>query len=336
MRRSPRVRGVRHLQQDDQQGPDPAARPTAATPPRRPPGPTSGRAGRRRARCATRGWMTAMRPTLQPGIFAVGTRSHHHLHFDVAPDAPAPEVLGALQRIREHATTIAGVNIVVGLGSELCARIAPRWLPEGVGPFETLEGPDGTCIPADQHDLWVWLHSAQPDAVFDVALATDECLQGVATVAVERPCFTYQASRDLTGFGRHREPPVTGHRAGRRPEAGLRRQQRRAVQHWVRPRPSRRSTTRRRTSDRPQPVDRRGDPRDRAFRAPSAGSRSTTTYRDPDLPAVGRLRRRARARARVRGLQPDVDRLASRWNAWSASATGCASPHRHPSCHASA
>jgi putative iron-dependent peroxidase len=151
--------------------------------------------------------MTAMRPTLQPGIFAVGTRSHHHLHFDVDPEAPAPEVLGALQRIREHATTIAGVNVVVGLGSELCARIAPDRLPEGVGPFETLVGPDGCAIPGDQHDLWVWLHSAQPDAVFDVALATNRCLQGVATVAVERPCFTYQTSRDLTGFEDGTENP---------------------------------------------------------------------------------------------------------------------------------
>jgi len=148
-----------------------------------------------------------MRPTLQPGIFAVGTRSHHHLHFDVDPEAPAPEVLGALRRIREHATTIAGVNVVVGLGSELCARIAPDRLPEGVGPFETLVGPDGCTIPGDQHDLWVWLHSALPDAVFDVALATNRCLEGVATVAVERPCFTYQTSRDLTGFEDGTENP---------------------------------------------------------------------------------------------------------------------------------
>ena len=153
--------------------------------------------------------MCAMSPTPQPGIFAVGTRSHHHLQLDVAPDADPRALLGALRDVRELATTVAGVNLVIGFGSELCQRVASRWLPADVTPFATIEGADGVTIPADQHDLWVWLHSSGPDGVFDLARHADAALRGLATVATEQPSFTYQDSRDLTGFEDGTEnPPV--------------------------------------------------------------------------------------------------------------------------------
>lgn len=64
-------------------------------------------------------------------------------------------------------------------------------------------------IPADQHDLWIWLHSYGPDAVFDAAHRAAADLRGLATVVAEQPTFTYQASRDLTGFEDGTEnPPV--------------------------------------------------------------------------------------------------------------------------------
>lgn len=148
-----------------------------------------------------------MRLLPQPGIFAVGTRSHHHLQLDVSADADPGELLGALREIREQATTVAGVNLVIGFGSELCARVAPEWLPAGLQPFATIQGVDEVTIPGAQHDLWVWLHSSGPDAVFDIARHIETSLRGMATVAAEQPCFTYQASRDLTGFEDGTENP---------------------------------------------------------------------------------------------------------------------------------
>lgn len=153
--------------------------------------------------------MAAMRALPQPGIFAVGTRSHHHLQLDVVPGVDPQELLGALRAVREQATTVAGVNLVIGFGSELCRHVAPAWLPADARPFTTLTGVDGVTIPAAQHDLWVWLHSSGPDAVFDLARHVDVSLRGMATVAAEQPSFTYQASRDLTGFEDGTEnPPV--------------------------------------------------------------------------------------------------------------------------------
>jgi porphyrinogen peroxidase len=150
-----------------------------------------------------------MRPTPQPGIFAVGTRSHHHLQLDAAPAADAGALLDALRSIREQATTVGGVNLVIGFGSELCARVAPDWLPDGVAPFRSITGVDGVAIPAAQHDLWIWLHSHGPDAVFDLARRVDVALRGLASVVTEWPAFTYLASQDLTGFEDGTEnPPV--------------------------------------------------------------------------------------------------------------------------------
>jgi len=149
------------------------------------------------------------RTTPQPGIFAVGTRSHHQLQLDVDAGADPAEVFAALRAIRAAVTTVAGVNVVVGLGSRLCRQVAPAALPADVGPFEDLDGTGGVRIPADQHDLWVWLHSHGPDAVFDAARRAQASLAGLATVADEAPTFAYQASRDLTGFEDGTEnPPI--------------------------------------------------------------------------------------------------------------------------------
>jgi putative iron-dependent peroxidase len=128
-----------------------------------------------------------MRPTPQPGIFAVGTRAHHHLEFDVVEGADLDALMSALQGGREHATTVAGVNVVIGLGRDLCSQLAPEWLPAAVEPFETIRGTDNVVIPGDQHDLWIWLHSFGPDGVFDLARRAGAALRGLATVVREQP-----------------------------------------------------------------------------------------------------------------------------------------------------
>lgn len=145
----------------------------------------------------------------QHGIFALGTRSHHHLQLDVADGVDADALLHALGAMRDLVTTIAGVNIVVGLGADLCGRILPQHLPADVVPFEPVTGPgdDPVTMPADQHDLWVWLHANGPDSTFDMARLVMQQLDGLALLAREQPAFTYKASRDLTGFEDGTENP---------------------------------------------------------------------------------------------------------------------------------
>jgi putative iron-dependent peroxidase len=137
-------------------------------------------------------------PQPQPGVFALGTRSHHHLELDLVGDRVG---LGpALAAIGEATTSVAGVNVVVGLGPSL---------HPGVDAFEPIVGPDGFTMPATQHDLWLWLHGGGPDGCFDLARLSAIALAGVAEVRSEQISFAYGPSRDLSGFEDGTEnPPV--------------------------------------------------------------------------------------------------------------------------------
>lgn len=139
-------------------------------------------------------------PTPQPGIFALGTRCHHHLELDVAPGVEPDALTGALARLLEPGVVPGAANVVLGFGASTWARIAPAHAPADLGPFVELVGRDGHRAPATQHDVWAWVHGAGPDEVLDCALAVTAALAGVAGLAAETPSFVYHDSRDLTGF----------------------------------------------------------------------------------------------------------------------------------------
>ncbi|MCU1458302.1 MAG: hypothetical protein JWL73_2394 [Actinomycetia bacterium] len=144
----------------------------------------------------------------QPGIFALGTRSHHHLEFDVLPDVAPTEVVAALRGLREPSVTAGGDNIIVGFGADLWRRIAPAESPDALVPFAGVQG-DGRSMPATQHDVWIWVHGTGPDVLLDTARAVGRSLAPVAVLALEQPAFVYRDSRDLTGFVDGTEnPPV--------------------------------------------------------------------------------------------------------------------------------
>ena len=141
----------------------------------------------------------------QPGIFAIGTRSHHHLQFTMTGDPDL--VVPAIHRVREAANTVAGVNVVAGFGRSLWRRVAPDHVPRDLADFDDVEGVDGFVIPAAQRDLWLWLHGATPDAVFTIARLAGRELASCAVVVAEQPSFTFRSSQDLTGFEDGTENP---------------------------------------------------------------------------------------------------------------------------------
>jgi putative iron-dependent peroxidase len=138
--------------------------------------------------------------TAQPGIFALGTRSHYHLELDWRPGGEVGDLLDALRALRAPAVTSGGTNVVVGFGARLWPVIAPPGAQVALRPFEPLQGLDHKHAPATQHDLWVWIHGTGVDTVLDVARAVVFALAPVADVALEQACFVYKDSRDLTGF----------------------------------------------------------------------------------------------------------------------------------------
>jgi putative iron-dependent peroxidase len=151
--------------------------------------------------------------TPQPGIFALGHRSLHHLQLDLEPDAQAGDVREAIARIGDLSTVAFGVSMVVGFAADVWDRVAPGAAP-ALGRFETRLGAEGSAIVGAQHDLWCFLQASAPDTVFDAARLVQKELDGLATVAAEWPSFTYRGGRDMTGFEDGTENPPFAALAG--------------------------------------------------------------------------------------------------------------------------
>jgi len=137
-------------------------------------------------------------PHPQPGIFALGTRSHHFLEFDLREGSSADALMAKVSTLREPHTTTAGANLVLGFSPDLWREVGP--VPDGVHPFRTIQGAAGYEMPATQHDLWLWAAASSTDVAFDVARASAAALAPVASVATEVVGFAYRDSRDLSGF----------------------------------------------------------------------------------------------------------------------------------------
>lgn len=146
--------------------------------------------------------------TPQAGIFALGTRTHHHLEFDLRPDADPDAVRAALARMNGPNVTAGGNNIVIGFGAGLWGDLCTS-PPRDLGDFEQIDGLHDHSAPSTQHDIWVWIHGTGTDAVLDTADAINETFDAVARLVDETECFVYHDSRDLTGFidGTENPPP---------------------------------------------------------------------------------------------------------------------------------
>lgn len=152
--------------------------------------------------------MWVMSATPQPGIFAIGTRSHRHLEFDVDPTAADADLIGALDALREPNVAGGASNMVIGFGADLWRRLSDD-PPADLGDFQVVDGRDGLSAPATQHDIWVWVHGTGDDVLFDATTEITKVFAPVATLAHETDCFVYHDSRDLTGFidGSANPPP---------------------------------------------------------------------------------------------------------------------------------
>lgn len=156
-------------------------------------------------------------PFPQPGIFALGTPAHSYLEFDlVATDgagqgpttARISEALAAAARLGAMASTMGGVNVVVGFRPELLAAARQSLVPAALTGFaQPVVGDDGFTMPATQHDIAVWVAGGANDVVFDAATDTTRALAAYATLAEETTGWGYHRDLDLTGFTDGTENP---------------------------------------------------------------------------------------------------------------------------------
>ncbi|WP_421119208.1 Dyp-type peroxidase [Aquihabitans daechungensis] len=140
----------------------------------------------------------------QYGIFAEGTRAHHHLELslrDGVGDAALAEALVAVRAANADHRTTGGVNLVIGLGPDAWDRVRAGRSASVIRPFPGYESADGAFrAPATQRDVWLWAHGSSTDVVYDVVRTAAKALEPVAELALDVTGFTYHDSRDLTGF----------------------------------------------------------------------------------------------------------------------------------------
>jgi putative iron-dependent peroxidase len=144
----------------------------------------------------------------QPGIFAQGSRYHHHLELDLLPEAGDHDLRRALAALLDPVGPPGEYNQVVGFGAAVWSRLAPDDLPAGLHELAPLSAP-GRILPAIPHDVWVWVHAGGSDVSLDAARHAAGALKQVARVVTDQPAFIYRQSRDLTGFedGTENPPP---------------------------------------------------------------------------------------------------------------------------------
>lgn len=142
----------------------------------------------------------------QPAIFSLGSRSHFYVELDLLPGADAGQVLRALGELEGPRSTTGGANVVLAFRPATWEASGGE-VPPGCTDFAPVVGPDGFTMPAEQHDVWMWVSGPGYDLVFDVARTMVLALESVATVATQRSGFTYGASLDLSGFEDGTENP---------------------------------------------------------------------------------------------------------------------------------
>jgi putative iron-dependent peroxidase len=144
--------------------------------------------------------MTAQFILPQFGIFAQGTHAHHFLEFDVKPGIDPHQAVAAFRRLRTPDVSSGGVNLVAAFGADTWREVAPAMAPEDLAPFEQVTGLDGHTAPAAQHDAWLWISGAEPDATWQSARAAALAVSDAAVLVAEQQGFTYLGGRDITGF----------------------------------------------------------------------------------------------------------------------------------------
>lgn len=140
-------------------------------------------------------------PTVQSGIFALGTGAHAYLEFTAHPHITPLQVAQAVAALPEPRMTTGDLNLVVGFRPTLWPQIATGNTPTGVVDFDRdVQGVDGYTMPATQRDLWLWFAGYTYDKVFDASRTAINSFAPFAALADETVGWTYKENRDLTGF----------------------------------------------------------------------------------------------------------------------------------------
>ncbi|MBR7801224.1 Dyp-type peroxidase [Undibacterium fentianense] len=137
----------------------------------------------------------------QADILHPVTQHAQYLHFRRRANSNRLDLITKLNQLADH---LFQKQAVVGLGNQFLNFLQVQI--DGAKDF-----PDIASAPIPQHpenfDVWIWLKTDNPSALFDLTRSTSELLEVNFELVKSLPAFRYQEGRDLTGYEDGTENP---------------------------------------------------------------------------------------------------------------------------------
>lgn len=133
----------------------------------------------------------------QPAIFVEGNQHSYFLEFKLKADVSITSLKQAIKGL--YTASLEHIHMVVALRPSLAQEVFELSQSDSGHDFNAL-GDGFLHMPSTQHDVFIWLHSAHQDQIFDQVKTITDGLEEMATVAFELEGFQYHNNRDLIGF----------------------------------------------------------------------------------------------------------------------------------------
>lgn len=133
----------------------------------------------------------------QSGIFADQSTIHHYLEYSLS-DTDLSAVITAVKKILEQDR--GEVECVIAFGPDLSQKLFKEGDRPAFNGLAAIQGKNNFVMPSTQRDIFIWLHGATIDRVYEQVMQVDSVLAKVAKLGLDLRGFRYLDARDLTGF----------------------------------------------------------------------------------------------------------------------------------------
>jgi len=137
----------------------------------------------------------------QAGIFIEGAPHNRFLEFSLSPGVEAMALKNALAETlaTDLENSRKAPHVVWGFGQELATKLFSGGTPDDLRSFPGY-GSGKHQAPETQRDLFMWIHGAYEDDVFDTARAHFKAVAPVCQLDLDITGFKYRKDHDLIGF----------------------------------------------------------------------------------------------------------------------------------------
>lgn len=132
----------------------------------------------------------------QVGFFDESYSYFYFLEYQLTTDS----LSGVKTALSEILANTGNTPTLVAFGPQAWSKFQPNWSPEGLLPFETINGMEGHIAPSTQADLWLWVRGSDISSVFDKAMLINQKLSAYADLSLQQRGFAYHQKQDLIGF----------------------------------------------------------------------------------------------------------------------------------------